>query len=115
MRRRAATGLADADANSRKHQVPDIHGETGYGGHATPDCETDGDDPLAREDVREACDGDAQCRIEEAKGGAGQQTELRVSEMQILLDRLEENLASGVGARPSHPCLLTAHRLARPR
>jgi len=60
------------------------------GGRA-PQRHADGDDPLAIIPVGEPGDGDGDRCIEGRKGQAGQQAESAVRDLQVLLDRLQQD------------------------
>ena len=91
MGRRAQRCLADPHADAGEGELHEVAGQTGQGGHRTPDDDADDHDVSPAASVGPACDRNPGRRVEECEGEARQQAHRRVGDLEILLDRLEED------------------------
>ena len=76
MRRRHASGFADADADARQRQLHEIAGEPADRGHRAPHRRADGDDGDAVGALGGARDRHAEQRVEDGESGPAEQAEL---------------------------------------
>jgi hypothetical protein len=83
---RHAAGLARSHQEARQRQLPDIGDEAGERRHQAPEGEAKGDDVAPVPAVRRPGDRDAQDRVEENEGEAGDQAERGVGGLHLRLD-----------------------------
>ena len=115
VRRRAAAGLTETDADPREQQLQVVLREPRERGHAAPNGDRERDDVLSIAAVRPVGDRNARGHIDQREGESGQQTELPVHQTHLLLDGLlqdHEDLSvdevEGVG-EGHHPQRVAGH------
>ena len=82
--------FADADADAREEQLPEILRQPAQRRHQRPDDDARGDDALAVHAIREPADRNAERRVEDGEREALQQADLRVRHLQVAFDRLDQ-------------------------
>ena len=76
---RHAAGLADADTQPAKKQLPEVRRCSAQGGEAAPERQADGDGAAAALAIREDRDRNGDAAVEQCEGDAAEQPELRVA------------------------------------
>ncbi|MDR8997394.1 hypothetical protein FEP67_03525 [Burkholderia multivorans] len=82
-------GFADADAHARDEHVHEVLAEPAQRGRDAPQRDAERDDARARIAIGEIGDGQPHHGVEQREREAVQQTELRIGQMQVALDRLD--------------------------
>ena len=91
MRRRAAAGLADADADARDGQLPEVLRHAGQCRHRAPQGQREADEIAPVAAIGPQREGDAEGGVEGGEGEAGEEAERLVGELEVGLDRLDED------------------------
>ena len=86
MRRRAASRLADAHADTGQQQVPEMGGAPRKGSHPAPNDQGQPNDVPAAPLVGHTGYGQAKGHIKDGEGKAGHEPQLRVGEAQLFPD-----------------------------
>ena len=94
-RRRTAARFTDRDAGARQRQRQKSGHRTLQQRHRAPERERHRDDAAARFSIGESRDRNLRQRVENAERGAGEQTELRIGQLQILADRYQQQVDDG--------------------
>ena len=87
---RNCTRLTGADAHAGQSQLPEGLRHAAERRHRAPDDQRHRNDEPAITAVGPACDGNAEGRVEESEGEAGQQAQHRVGDLELGLDGLEQ-------------------------
>ena len=87
MRRGAATGFADANANAGQQQLDKIECPSGKRRHDTPNAERDGDGGTAGCPVCKTSNGQAKRDIKNHECKAGKPAEQAIGEVKFFFDR----------------------------
>ncbi len=91
MRAGRAAGLSDAHADARREQLQERAGHGEQRGERGPQRQREAENRDAVEALRQPRDRNAADGIERGEGGAGEQAELRVGELQVHLHRLPDD------------------------
>ena len=90
VRSRRQRRFADADPDACEEQLREISRHAAECRHQRPDDDADGDDLLAVHPVGEPADRNAEERVEDRESEALQQADLRVRDLQVAFDRLDQ-------------------------
>ena len=90
-RRRTRRCLADADADACRAQLDEARRQARQHGHPRPDGEAEAEQPRPHPVVGEPPERDAEQRVEHGKGGAVEEAELGVGQMEVVLDVLGQD------------------------
>ncbi len=91
LRGRRAPGFADPHTHSGQEQRAESGAEAAQRSHAAPQGQRGHDQIAPVEPVGEPGDGQPDGGVKQAEGNASQQPELRIRELEIVLDRLEQD------------------------
>ena len=82
-----AARLADAHPHARHEELREAVGESAHRGHQAPQRERRGHDSGAADPVGQPRDGNSEQRVEQGEREAAHQSQLRIAQMQLGLDR----------------------------
>ena len=95
MRGRGAAGLAESNAHAQQQQLREAGRNAAQRGQARPQRHDEENDVHAVEPLRKARDGNSAERVQQRKCRTYQQSELRIGELEIGLQRLTDNRDQG--------------------